>query len=326
MTGKNILVVGGAGYIGSYMCKLLYRNGYKVIILDNLSTGFQHAAKYGKLYVADINESYTLDRIFQDENIDAVFHFAAFSQVAESVQNPMKYFKNNVQGTINLLNKMIQYNVKKFIFSSTAAIFGNPEYLPIDENHPKNPINPYGKSKLMIEEILEDLFKANELTSVSLRYFNAAGADPEGELGENHNPETHLIPIVLQTAYGKRNSINIFGNDYDTKDGTCIRDYIHINDLCKAHLLALEYLQENKVQEQFNLGNGEGYSIKEILSKSQEVTKKLIPCLISERRSGDPAVLISDSSKAKQILKWEPVLGIDDIIKDAWNWQCGIEP
>lgn len=318
----NILVIGGAGYIGSYMCKLLYKNGYNVFILDNLSTGFEKLARYGELIIGDMSDSKILDDIFSKYNIQAVFHFAAFSIVGESTQNPLKYYKNNVSGTINLLESMIKHNVNKIIFSSTAAIFGNPEYTPIDESHPKNPINPYGKSKLMVENILQDLSLSNGLSSISLRYFNACGADPDGELGELHNPETHLIPLVLKTALNKRDEITIFGTDYETKDGTCIRDYIHIKDLCNAHLLSLNFLNNNKGCFNFNLGNGEGFSVKEIIENVESLINKKINKKYGDKREGDPSILIADSSSARNVLGWKPeITDISLIIKDALEWE-----
>lgn len=318
----NILVIGGAGYIGSYMCKLLYKNGYNVFILDNLSTGFEKLARYGELIIGDMSDSKILDDIFSKHNIQAVFHFAAFSIVGESSQNPLKYYKNNVSGTINLLESMIKHNINKIIFSSTAAIFGNPEYTPINESHPKNPINPYGKSKLMVETILQDLALSNGLSSICLRYFNACGADPEGELGELHNPETHLIPLVLKTALNKRDEITIFGTDYETKDGTCIRDYIHIKDLCNAHLLSLNFLNNNKGCFNFNLGNGEGFSVKEIIKNTESLLNKEINKKIGNKREGDPSILIADSSSARNILGWKPeITDISLIIKDALEWE-----
>lgn len=318
----NILVIGGAGYIGSYMCKLLYKNGYNVFILDNLSTGFEKLARYGELIIGDMSDSNILDDIFSKHNIQAVFHFAAFSIVGESTQNPLKYYKNNVSGTINLLESMIKHNINKIIFSSTAAIFGNPEYTPINESHPKNPINPYGKSKLMVENILQDLALSNGLSSICLRYFNACGADPEGELGELHNPETHLIPLVLKTALNKRDEITIFGTDYETKDGTCIRDYIHIKDLCNAHLLSLNFLNNNKGCFNFNLGNGEGFSVKEIIENTESILNKEINKKIGNKREGDPSILIADSSSARNILGWKPeITDISLIIKDALEWE-----
>ncbi len=318
----NILVVGGAGYIGSHMVKRLLQDGHEVIVVDNLSTGYQDAVLAKSFYQVDIANQFEITQVFNDHAIDAVFHFASYIQVGESVTAPAKYYENNVSATLTLLKAMVEADVKKFVFSSTAAVFGNPEYSPIDEAHPKHPINPYGHSKLMVEQILQDFDRAYGLKSVCLRYFNAAGADPEGLLGERHEPETHLIPLVLQAASGRRDAISVFGQDYETHDGTCVRDYIHIVDLAEAHLKAVDYLNAGNPSRAFNLGNGNGFSVKEIIQAAEEVTGKKIPVKFSERREGDPATLVADASAAKEILGWKPQCSdVKTIIEHAWAWE-----
>ncbi|MCP4077557.1 MAG: UDP-glucose 4-epimerase GalE, partial [Gammaproteobacteria bacterium] len=294
----NILVVGGAGYIGSHMVKMLSQAGHHVVTLDNLSTGYRDAVKYGEFIEGDIADSLMLDKVFTATAFDGVMHFASYIEVGESVIDPGKYFRNNFSNTLNLLDAMVRHNVKNFIFSSTAAIFGEPEYVPIDESHPKNPINPYGKSKLMVEQALDDYEKAHGLQSVCLRYFNAAGADPDGELGERHNPETHLIPLILQAASGRRDAISIFGRDYSTADGSCVRDYIHIVDLCSAHLIALTKLVNGSGSKRYNLGNGNGFSVVEVIEVVKQVTSRSFKVIEVERRLGDPATLVADSTLA----------------------------
>jgi UDP-glucose 4-epimerase len=317
-----ILVVGGAGYIGSHMTKMLVRSGYDVLVLDNLSTGFRNAVRYGRLIEGDLADHSLLDRLFAENRIDAVLHFAALSQVGESVQNPALYYRNNVANTLNLLDAMLAHGVRRFIFSSTAAIFGEPETSRIAEDHPQRPINPYGRSKRMVEEILQDYDRAYGLRYVSLRYFNAAGADPEGELGERHDPESHLIPLVLQAASGRRAQIAVYGNDYPTPDGTCIRDYIHVWDLCSAHRLALEHLLAGGQSDAFNLGNGAGFSVQAVIDTARRVTGRTIPASVQERRAGDPAILVAESAKARAILGWEPHFdALDTIIAHAWDWE-----
>lgn len=318
----NILVVGGAGYIGSHMAKLLATNGYEVLILDNLSTGFRDAARYGRLIEGDLADQNMLDRIFSENPITAVLHFAAFSQVGESIHEPARYYRNNVGNTQNLLDAMLRYDVRRFIFSSTAAVFGDPQYTPIDERHRLSPINPYGRSKRMVEEVLADYEHSYGLRFVTLRYFNAAGSDPDGELGERHDPESHLIPLVLQVASGRREHIAVYGNDYQTADGTCIRDYIHVWDLCSAHLLALKHLLTGGESNAFNLGNGNGFSVQEVIDTARRVTGKDITVQIQKRRSGDPAVLVADSEKVRKILGWRPsFVGLEVIIEHAWQWE-----
>lgn len=318
----KILVVGGAGYIGSHMVKLLRLNQFDVVVLDDLSGGYRDAVFDAELVVGSVLEHKLLTHLFQQHIFDAVMHFASFIQVGESVAEPAKYYNNNLTATLGLLDAMRSANVKHFIFSSTAAVYGNPEYVPIDERHPKHPINPYGRSKWMIEQILEDYNNAYGLKSICLRYFNAAGADQEGKLGERHLPETHLIPLVLQVASGRREEISIYGVDYDTPDGTCIRDYIHVNDLCNAHLLALRRLLTGGESAQFNLGNGTGFSVKEVIETARKVTGKEIPVCIEARREGDPPTLVADSRMAQEKLGWHvQFTGLETIIADAWKWE-----
>jgi len=316
---KIVFIVGGAGYIGSHMAKHADLSGYDVVVLDNLSTGHKDAVKYGKFELCDIKDKEKLDCLFKKYKPDAVMHFSAYSIVGESVVDPYKYYENNVSGTLNLLKIMLDNQCNKIIFSSTAAVFGNPEYTPIDEDHIKKPINPYGKSKLMVEQILEDFDKAYDLKYLVFRYFNAAGHDAAGELNERHDPETHLLPLIMQAARGDRENISIFGTDYDTKDGTCIRDYIHVDDLCTAHLNGLNmFFNSGKkiISNNFNLGNGNGFSVKEVISKVKTLTNKEFVVLEKSRRVGDPAVLIASNSKASKILNFTPTKSkIEDIIK-----------
>jgi len=318
----KVLVVGGAGYIGSHMVKMLSKAGHDVTTLDNLSNGYKDAVKYGVFVQGDIADADLLDKLFSKNEFDGVMHFASYIQVGESVEKPSMYYRNNVTNTQVLLDAMVEHGVKRFIFSSTAATFGEPDYTPIDEAHPQKPINPYGHSKLMVEQILSDFDIAYGLKSVSLRYFNAAGADPEGELGERHMPETHLIPLVLQAASGRRDFISVFGTDYDTPDGTCVRDYIHINDLCSAHLLALEYLLTGGETKVYNMGNGQGYSIKELLDMAREVTGVDFVVKFDERRAGDPAKLVADSALLQKELGWKPEFAdLETILQHAWEWE-----
>lgn len=318
----RILVVGGAGYIGSHMVKMLSRKEHHVVVLDNLSTGHANAVRYGKFIQGDMADAALLDHLFATEQFDAVMHFAAFSLVGESVTDPAKYYRNNVANTLCLLDAMVQHRVKHFIFSSTAATFGNPVVLPMDESHPQHPINPYGQSKLMVESILEDYDLAYGLKSTCLRYFNAAGADPEGEIGERHNPETHLIPLILQAASGRRTAITVFGTDYDTPDGTCIRDYIHVQDLCEAHLLALLHMMHSDCSARYNLGNGNGFSVKEVIDVACAVTGVHIPVEYGARRAGDPARLVADARAVIRDLGWSPKYAdLSTIIRHAWAWE-----
>ena len=316
-----ILIVGGAGYIGSHINKELNHQGYETIIFDNLSFGHPEFVKWGNFQEGDLGNIEEIRKLFKEYPIDAVMHFAAFTYVGESVEDPQKYYLNNLRNTLNLLQVMLEEDVKYFVFSSTCATYGTPEEIPITENHPQNPINPYGKGKLMVEQILADYSMAYGLKYASLRYFNAAGADPETEIGELHQPETHLIPLILDVAMGKREKIQVYGTDYSTPDGTCIRDYIHVMDLADAHIKALEYLKKGGKSDVFNLGNGQGFSVREVIETSQKVTGKTIKVEEVERREGDPPVLVGSSSKAQEILNWHP--RYDDlavIIETAWKW------
>lgn len=320
----TILVTGGAGYIGSHAVLALQRSGYDVIILDNLVYGHQDLVETvlkTELIIGDTNDRPLLDKLFSSRKIDAVMHFSAYAYVGESVTNPDKYYRNNVVGTLTLLEAMKDAGINKFVFSSTCATYGVPEIVPIPEEHPQNPINPYGATKLMVERILSDFDVAYDFKSVRFRYFNAAGADPEGLLGEDHNPETHLIPLILLAALGKRDSISIFGTDYPTPDGTCIRDYIHVTDLATAHILGLEYLLNSGKTDVFNLGNGKGFSVKEVIETAREITGKEIKAIECDRRPGDPPSLVGSGEKARTILGWNPEYpDLQNIITHAWNW------
>ncbi|NRB07909.1 MAG: UDP-glucose 4-epimerase GalE [Richelia sp.] len=320
----TILVTGGAGYIGSHTVLALKQAGYEVIVLDNLVYGHQDLVKnvlQVELVVGDISDRSLLDNLFQTRNIDAVMHFSAYAYVGESVKEPAKYYQNNVVATLNLLEAMLAAGINKFVFSSTCATYGVPDVVPIAEEHPQNPINPYGMTKLMVERILTDFNAAYNLKSVRFRYFNAAGADPEARLGEDHNPETHLIPLVLFAALGQRESISVFGNDYPTQDGTCVRDYIHVSDLADAHVLGVEYLLKGGNSEVFNLGNGNGFSVKEVIETAKQVTGRDIKVVECDRRPGDPPRLIGSATKAKSILGWEPqYYYLQDIVSHAWQW------
>jgi len=322
-----ILITGGAGYIGSHCVFELLKQQKNVIIFDNYSTGhIETVEKLSKIHKitsirGDLTDFNSINEVFSQYNIDAVIHFAAFSQVAESVINPQKYYTNNVTGTINLLNAMINHNVKKIVFSSTAAIYGEPQYLPIDEKHPKNPINTYGKTKLMIENIMEDYDKAYNLKSVRLRYFNVAGANVDGLIGEWHEPETHLIPNILKSVYGENKTFKMFGTDYDTIDGTCVRDYINVEDLAQAHLLALNYLDNGGDTNYFNLGTNDGNSVKEVFTLCENITGQKINIEICPRREGDPDSLVADNTKSKNILGWIPKNDLSQSIQSAYNWE-----
>lgn len=317
----NILVMGGAGYIGSHTVKHLLDNGYQVVVADNLIYGHRAAVDARAEFIhADLLDPYSLEQVFNKFSISAVIHFAAFAYVGESVQEPQKYYFNNVQGTLNLLRAMLSHGVKDIVFSSTCATYGEPVYTPIDEKHPQNPINPYGRTKLMIEQIFADYERAYGLRHISLRYFNAAGASADGSIGESHNPETHLIPLVLKAIKGECKAISIFGTDYDTPDGTCVRDYIHVEDLALAHRLAVEKLKD--YSGCINLGTGIGSSVKEIIVAAEQVSGKKCPVEYGPRRAGDPAKLFADNQKAKTILGWNPqYTHIQDIIRTAWNWE-----
>ncbi len=317
----TVLVCGGAGYIGSHVNKQLHKEGYETVVFDNLVYGHREAVKWGTFVKGDLRNTEEIEAVFERYSIDAVFHFAAYAYVGESVQEPEKYYYNNVVNTLNLLRVMKRHGCNRIIFSSTCATYGESERIPITEDMPQNPINPYGFTKLAVEHILEDYRKAYGLEYVVLRYFNAAGADPEGEIGEDHDPETHLIPLVLDAAAGNRPDIKVFGTDYDTPDGSCVRDYIHVADLAQAHLLALQYLQNEGKSSCFNLGNEEGTSVLEVIDAVKRVTRKDFKVTCVSRRSGDPAVLVGSSEKARKVLGWSPkYVDIDMIVKDAWEW------
>jgi len=316
-----ILVTGGAGYVGSCVCKSLARAGYTPVVLDNLVAGHRAAVRWGRFFQGHIDDGALLKEIFTSFDIAAVMHFAAFCYVGDSVKEPARYYRNNVAATLALLTAMVESGVSNFIFSSSCAVYGNPGEIPISETHPTCPVNPYGRTKLMVEMMLRDLSEANGLHAVSLRYFNAAGADPEGELGEDHRPETHLIPLVLQVALGKRPHIEIYGDDYPTKDGTCVRDYIHIDDLARAHILALERLLDGSAGGAYNLGNGTGYSVREVIETARRVTGRPIVEKVSQRRAGDPPVLVSAGKKAAAELNWSArFTSLDAIVETAWRW------
>lgn len=318
----RILVLGGAGYIGSHTVYELVDAGYEVIVVDNLLTGFKEAVHpQAKFYEGDIRDKIFLDNILSKEKIDGVIHFAASSQVGESMKNPLKYYNNNLCGTEVLLESMVEHGIDKIVFSSTAATYGEPESIPILETDRTLPTNCYGETKLLMEKMFKWTSKAYNLRYVSLRYFNACGAHPNGKIGEAHNPETHLIPLVLQVPNGKREYISVFGNDYDTKDGTCVRDYIHVNDLAQAHILAMEYLSKGGESNIFNLGNGVGFTVKEVIEMARKVTNHTIPIREEERRAGDPSVLIASSEKARKVLGWKPQYAdLETIISTAWKW------
>lgn len=317
----TILVTGGAGYIGSNAAKTFQENGYKVLILDNLSTGHKEFAKWGTFFQGDISDVSILQSIFDNYEIDCISHFAASALVAESVSNPFKYYENNVSNALVLLSEACKNKVKVFQFSSSAATYGLPLSSPITESHPQNPINPYGRTKLIFEQMLKDASTAHGINYSILRYFNAAGADPSFQTGEDHNPESHLVPIALDVALGKRKYLEIFGTDYNTEDGTCVRDYIHISDLANAHLLTMNYSLQNKTNSIYNLGNGKGYSVKEIVHAVNKITKKEITIKSSPRRAGDPHSLVASSDAIKKDLGFSPNFSnLDDIIKTAWEW------
>ena len=319
---KKIIVSGGAGYIGSHVSKCLGEKGYDVLVLDNLSKGHRNAVLHGRLAVGDLADLQFLSSVVNEYKPDAIMHFAAFIEVGESVVDPMRYYQNNVANTINLLNTAVRHTCTKFIFSSSAAVYGIPGTIPIPESEPVKPINPYGQSKAIVETMLRDLSSSSSFRYISLRYFNAAGADPRGRIGERHTPESHLIPLILKTAKGTREYISMFGTDYNTPDGTCIRDYIHVEDLADAHLCALESLFEGGGSDVYNCGYGHGYSVKEVIDVSRRVTGKNFAVQEAARRPGDPPQLVADSAKLKTKLGWKPKY--DDlpfIIKTAWEWE-----
>ena len=317
----KILVTGGAGYIGSHFVKLLSEKGYEAVVIDNLSRGHREAVPKN-IHFEDIDllDAGSLSYFIQTQMPAAVVHFAAYAYVGESVEHPEMYYQNNVVGSFNLIKICAENGVKNFVFSSTCSIYGNPKKVPISEDQPSQPINPYANTKLMIETLLKDFESSSDIKHIALRYFNAAGADPSGLIGESHNPEPHLIPIVLQVAQSKRKKVSVFGNDYDTDDGTCIRDYIHVNDLAEAHLKALEYLNNGNGSTIINLGTGRGNSVLEIIEKAKAITGKEIPFEIDKRRAGDPAVLVADNKKAKDILGWSTKYSIEKILETAWKW------
>ena len=318
---KNVLVTGGAGYIGSHTCKKLAEFGYNPVTYDNLIYGHERAVKWGPFEYGDILDNERLTQVFKLYHPIAVIHFAAFAYVGESVEEPGRYYKNNVSGTISLLETMRLFGCNKIIFSSTCATFGIPNSLPITELSQQDPINPYGKTKLMIEQMLKDYNDAYGMRHVILRYFNAAGADPDFEVGEDHTPETHLIPLVIDAALGKRDKIEVFGTDYDTPDGTAIRDYIHVTDLADAHMKSLNLLEEKGESNQFNLGTGNGISVQEIIDAIKGISNKQIPVKYGMRRGGDPPALVADALKAREVLDWHPVYSdLKTIIETAWGW------
>lgn len=317
----KVLVTGGAGYIGSHTVRHLDQAGYEPVVYDNFSRGHREAVQGFEVVSGEIHDSEKLVETIQKYGISAVVHFAAHSQVGESVKDPALYYENNVGGGLNLLNVVRELQVPYFVFSSSAAVYGEPEYVPIDEKHLLNPTNPYGETKAILERILADYDRAYGLKSVSLRYFNAAGAAPGGNIGEDHTPETHLIPLVLQTILGQREKLTVFGNDYPTKDGAAVRDYIHVEDLARAHVLALNYLVQGGDTASFNLGNGQGFSVLEVIAAAEKVTGRKVNYQIGERRAGDPAVLVAGNEKIKAVLGWQPSFAkLEDIIKTAWDW------
>ena len=318
---KTILVIGGAGYIGSHMVKDLLQHDYQVLTLDNLSKGHRDAVSGGAFIEGDLGDKDVLKKAFTEHNISAVMHFAAYSLVGESVQYPLMYYQNNVAATCSLLESMVEHNISRFIFSSTAAVYGEPDSALIAEEHSCVPTNPYGSSKLAVEQMLRHCKHAHGIDYTALRYFNAAGADLSADIGERHDPETHLIPLVLKVATGERDSIHVFGTDYPTGDGTCIRDYVHVSDLTQAHLLALEALLQGRPGSTYNLGNSKGYSVYEVIEAARRITGHVIPVIEAPRRDGDPAVLVADSAKIRSELGWQPRYeSLDEIIKSAWAW------
>ncbi|WP_137719772.1 UDP-glucose 4-epimerase GalE [Methylobacillus flagellatus] len=322
MIQNKFLVIGGAGYIGSHMVKHLIEHGHQVVVLDDLSSGHADALLGGELLVHDFADRPFLDELFTKHHFDGVFHFASQILVGESVNNPAKYYRANTFATLVLLEAMRDHGVQNFVFSSTAAVYGEPAYVPIDEAHPKIPLNPYGASKYMVEQILSDFDRAHGTKYVALRYFNAAGADPQARMGERHEPETHLVPLALQAVTGRRPALKVFGTDYDTPDGTCLRDYIHVDDLSSAHLLAMQYLQAGGASRAFNLGNGAGYSVQQVIDVAGKVAGKPVPVEYAPRRAGDPARLIADATQAKAVLGWEPQYDdLEAIIGHAWAWE-----
>jgi UDP-glucose 4-epimerase len=318
----RLLVVGGAGYVGSHMVKRLLAAGCEVVTLDNLSSGRRDAVMGGQFVEGDVGSPAVLDRVFAQHRVQGVLHFASNIQVEESVRAPARYYRNNVVDTLALLDAMLRHDVRRLVFSSTAAVYGDPQYTPIDEQHPKNPLNPYGRSKWMVEQILADYDRAYGLKSIALRYFNAAGADPESEIGERHDPETHLVPLVLQAASGRRGSITVHGRDYDTPDGTCVRDYVHVADLADAHLLALEWLIEGGGTRAYNLGSESGFSVREVIDTAMRVTGRPIPVVYGPRRPGDSPRLVASAARARDELGWtRRYTELETLIRHAWAWE-----
>jgi UDP-glucose-4-epimerase GalE len=322
----NVLVTGGAGYIGAHCCQELARRGFQPVVYDNLSTGHREHVRWGELVEGDIGDAAGLDEVCSRFRITAVMHFAAFIEVGESVANPLKYYANNVTGSLQLIRAMVRHGIGHIVFSSSAAVYGNPQYVPIDEEHPTRPLSPYGRSKLMVERILADCESAHGLRWMALRYFNAAGADPAARIGERHNPESHLIPRILDAAGDGARPVQVYGTDYPTPDGSCIRDYIHVADLARAHVLALERLLAGNDGGAFNLGQGRGYSVLEVIRQAARITGKPLPIQTGPRRPGDPPVLIAANRKAQDRLGWFPEQSsLEDIIASAWKWHCTLK-
>jgi UDP-glucose-4-epimerase GalE len=318
----KVLVAGGAGYIGSHTCKALAEAGYEPVVVDNLSTGHRSAVKWGPLEIGSIGDAGFMGKIFRTYEIDAVIHFAASAYVGESMTNPIKYFKNNIVETLNMFEVMEAFDIKKIVFSSTCATYGVPDQIPINEDNVTNPKNPYGETKLVVEQSLKWLGELRDWNWVALRYFNAAGADPDGEIGELHFPETHLIPLVLQAALGKSGTLSVYGTDYPTRDGTAIRDYVHVSDLAQAHVLALQHINQRPVNDFFNLGTGVGASVQEVIDVAEALVHKKVPYINASRRAGDPPELVASCTKAKEILGWVPTRsGLDQIVIDAIRWE-----
>ena len=317
----RVLVTGGAGYIGSHTAKALARAGHEPLVLDNFTSGHRWAVKWGRLLEWDLAASELLPQFLEKERVEAVLHFAASLLVGESVHEPRKYFWNNVVNTLRLLDAMLEAGVKRIVFSSTAAVYGNPQSVPIPESHPQQPVNPYGDTKLAMERAIESYGNAYGLRWAALRYFNAAGADPDGETGENHHPETHLIPLVIQAALGKRPNVEVYGTDYPTPDGTAVRDYIHVTDLAEAHVRAIEYLAAGGENRPLNLGTGSGHSVREVIHTVGRVSRQTVPFHEGPRRAGDPPVLVADASQAAAVLGWKPQRSdLESIVRDAWRW------
>lgn len=317
----SVLVTGGAGYIGSHACKALDAAGYTPVAYDSLVFGHRWAVQWGPLVVGDLADTALIRKTIRDHDISACIHFAAFTYVGESVTDPRKYFRNNVVNTLGLMDSLVEAGVRRMVFSSTCATYGDPEYMPLDEAHRQQPVNPYGESKLMVERMLHWYGRAYGLGWTALRYFNASGADPEGRIGEEHDPETHLIPLVLQTALGERSHISVFGTDYPTADGTAVRDYIHVDDLADAHVLALRHLERGGESQAFNLGTGTGHSVRAVIEAAERVTGQSVPVKLAPRREGDPAVLVAEPKRAREVLGWQPrYTELDGIVATAWNW------